>query len=419
MMDYIRKKFQEWREGVLIKSLAGSNVTHLGHFFNRHPEKINQPLLNGETPLVTACRHGKIFAVEFLIEKGADVNLAGPDGTLPLNAAFENGHFSTFRFLLDHGGNPLLLDRKNLSAIDLAALAGNEDLTLRCLEVQKGRSAALHMAAFSGHARLVEKLLEAGADATAEDEGGKTVLQRALFPRPGKTVQARRDILAALLKAGASASAGEPPPFYLEAQGGGDPGILKALLEAGARANIRDASGKTAVHAAAVNANIAALELLIRLSPIDVNFQDAEGNTPLHLAAAHFLGDRRPSAILLAAGADPRLRNAKGESPLDMLRRDPKNASLIILLEKNATPPKDEEWKEAPGGVIWSRTNKEKSYTIAEQFNFASGLRTSIFRDLTVKASQADGFNNVIDKDSIEKAREMHDRIKRRKSSGF
>jgi ankyrin repeat protein len=54
-----------------------------------------------------------------------------------------------------------------------------------------------------------------------------------------------------------------------------------------------------------------------------VNFRNSKGMTALHFLLRK-RSDRKHIAMLLGYGADPTIRNAEGESPLDMVahRRD-------------------------------------------------------------------------------------------------
>jgi cytohesin len=76
----------------------------------------------------------------------------------------------------------------------------------------------LHEAAFAGHARVMQALLQAGADREARDVGGRTPLHAAVMANQIGTVRA-------LLSAGADSRAldegGHTPLDYAELQGKG------------------------------------------------------------------------------------------------------------------------------------------------------------------------------------------------------
>ena len=71
----------------------------------------------GFTALLFAAREGDLASGRTLVNAKADVNLADPDGTIPLIEAIINFHFDFAAFLLDHGANPNTQDSKGRSAL--------------------------------------------------------------------------------------------------------------------------------------------------------------------------------------------------------------------------------------------------------------------------------------------------------------
>jgi hypothetical protein len=123
----------------------------------------------------------------------------------------------------------------------------------------------LHNAAAQGHARLVARLLELGADVNARDARGYTPL--------------------------------------IDAAYGGRDAIVKQLLAAGARSDVRPTDGPTALIAAVQAESPAVVELLLAAGA-DPNLADTAGQTPL--AAAERAG-RTAIAV--------RLKSATGAAP--------------------------------------------------------------------------------------------------------
>ena len=95
----------------------------------------------------------------------------------------------------------------------------------------------------------------------------------------------------------------------------GIPEIARVLLEHGANPNTVDPWGRTALHLASIEGDIAAVELLLEHG-VNVDVRDKQGCTPLHNAA------RNPNlqvvAALLDRGADPHARTNNGETPFQL-----------------------------------------------------------------------------------------------------
>jgi ankyrin repeat protein len=62
---------------------------------------------------------------------------------------------------------------------------------------------------------------------------------------------------------------------------------------------------------------------------VDLDYQGPFGNTLLHVAAA--AGDVREVKRLLAAGADPRIANREGRTPLEVARMARKPRVCAVL----------------------------------------------------------------------------------------
>lgn len=97
----------------------------------------------------------------------------------------------------------------------------------------------------------------------------------------------------------------------------GCPRIAETLLRAGADPNVRDPIlGLTISHDAARDGYLDTLQVLAQ-NGADVNLLDKKGNLPLHLAAQEGCLDV-VQYLVNCCNAQPFLRNAKGQTPLDL-----------------------------------------------------------------------------------------------------
>ena len=169
----------------LCEAVAGSRpelVTYLldnGANVNAHNEDM--------TALVSACAYDGAKLAKLLLTRGADPNLAAPDGGLrPLDAA--ELQCDVMKVLLEHGADPNLLFAGNSTALLEALRSDDVDDKAALLTVLLEHEAdpnkadpetgetPLMIAALAVEVDLVKLLLEHGADVTQADRDGRAVL---------------------------------------------------------------------------------------------------------------------------------------------------------------------------------------------------------------------------------------------------
>jgi ankyrin repeat protein len=197
-------------------------------------------------------------AIENFLALGVDPNEPEPDGTTPLMRAVHGQMPNTAQLLIDAGA-----------------------------DVQKANSygvTALYIAARAGDSSATRMLLAAGADANAA------------LPTSGETV---------LMTA---AKAGDPATVAALLTGGIEGVSLADLGEARAAARIAEAAGYSLLPNPAIATNYA-----------DVNARDRwYGRTPLMIAAAE--GHLDAVRLLIEAGSDLNLADAEGSTALSLAR---------------------------------------------------------------------------------------------------
>ena len=142
---------------------------------------------DGSTPLACVCINGTPDLAELLLTRGADPNLAAPDGGLrPLDAA--SLHYEVMKVLLEHGANPNLPFDGDRTALLEALRSDDVDDKAALLTVLLEHEAdpnkadpetgetPLMIAALAVEVDLVKLLLEHGADVTQVDRDGRAVL---------------------------------------------------------------------------------------------------------------------------------------------------------------------------------------------------------------------------------------------------
>ena len=108
---------------------------------------------------------------------------------------------------------------------------------------------------------------------------------------------------------------GRTPLFYAAIDG--DLALVSELVRHGANPDARDKSLWSPLHFAAQEGWPEVADLLLRHGAT-VDAQDSYGNTPLGRAVFASRGQGDVIKVLLSAGADKRLKNNHGISPLDL-----------------------------------------------------------------------------------------------------
>ncbi|ASU33511.1 ankyrin repeat domain-containing protein [Mucilaginibacter xinganensis] len=133
----------------LFEASAAGRFDVVANLVYAHPDAVNFYAEDGFTPLGLACYFGHYEIAQYLVLKGADVNMPSNNGfsVYPLHSAAAGNFTQIARMLIE---NNALVNVK-----------------------QKAGVTALHSAAQNGNIDLLITLLEHGADVTVRMEGGK------------------------------------------------------------------------------------------------------------------------------------------------------------------------------------------------------------------------------------------------------
>jgi ankyrin repeat protein len=133
---------------------------------------------------------GKLDRIEELVKAIPEsVNAVSTDGFTPLGYAAYFGHLEAARMLLEHGANPNVVSKNDLSVAPLhSALAGGQT-AIALLLIEKGANTnlqngdgwtPLHYAADIGDAEIANLLIEIGADHALKNNDEKTAAMLAV-----------------------------------------------------------------------------------------------------------------------------------------------------------------------------------------------------------------------------------------------
>jgi ankyrin repeat protein len=275
--------------------------------------------VGGLTTLVYAARSGCTRCVRSLVAAGADVDKPTPEGMTPLMIAIDNQRYDTARLLLDEGANPHVWDWYGRTALYVA------------VDMSSFRGRQSHPTASSETSAndVIRLLLEAGVNPNPQMNMHR--------PSRGGNIGRFADELL---------TTGTTP--LLRAAIGADVDAVRLLLEHGALVDLPNVHGITPLMAAAGHvsgrggrpdseqAQARAIELLDMLlaAGADINAKitddssrtanvgrqpnavtERKGQNALYGAIRNGWGD--VVEHLLAKGADPKITDALGRTPVD------------------------------------------------------------------------------------------------------
>lgn len=295
---------------------AGSNP-------NYRPAEISSALL--------LCLEKEYYALaKKMVAHGAEVDIRNNKGWTPLIWASIKGRKATVEFLLGHNANVHLCNNDGWNAITGAYFKKHLDIVDLLKEAgavfgANYSEAAMLSAYENGHHKIVEMLLEQGANPDVGDEEGNSLPIKA-------AKNGHYELLSKLIDKGCDVNCcnSSKTPLIVILSYGENPGIIKQILEAGADINLATEDGTTALHYAAFFNHISTVELLTsKGANLNAKATDSE-LTPLMIAGQR--GYKRVVEILVTAGASMQQRDkenqtAKG-STLKCAPRD-KNKRLV------------------------------------------------------------------------------------------
>lgn len=253
------------------------------------------------TPLVVAADQSRIDIVRILLQAGADINTQGPGFRTALFRSAWIGDLETLNCLVAAGADINICDDvDSMTALGAATQRGHLRIVQTLLQAGADTNAQDHSslveAVQRGNIEILKCLLDAGADVNQPARDGITALEIAVNMGHSEIVQT-------LLQAGADTNAHDHSSL-LEAVRSGYIEILNSLLDAGADVNQPSRGGMTALEFAVQEKNMKFVRILLQAGA-DVNRSTSNRFYMTALITAILQGSIDVMDILLEAGADP------------------------------------------------------------------------------------------------------------------
>ena len=303
----------------------------------------------GNTPLRVAALKGGTKIIKMLLAAAANPNIQNKNGQTPLSAAAGNGSSEITKLLLDAGANPNVENDTGQTPLSFAAGSRSPETVKLLLDAKAdpngGKMNAPLLSAINARdAASAELLLQAGASPNVKGMITFSIPNnsRDVTPLYAAVLTKQFPIVQLLLKYKADPNDAQTDGRAVIFDALTYPDILNALLEAGAKAEVRDETdaSQTAgtgsfafrlqnltrpdlkrtplLFAAGEETNFLAVAALLQHGA-NPNATDGQGDTPLHQAAAG-LADEKVFTLLLEHKANPNVRNNDGKTPLDLVK---------------------------------------------------------------------------------------------------
>ncbi len=264
--------------------------------------------LRGQTPLMWAASAGRLDAVSALLAAGAGVNRETPNGFTPLFFALESGKPGAASALIAAGADVKHRGPENTSALQMALYQKNWAAAEELVRLDGGDVAELdregrrplHVAAAAGQGSLVAALIERGAEVDALSGPSKiTWVTEANFGLPPPPVQPTTALIAAakagqadvmwqLVRAGADEHFvdGAGVNLVLAAVQGRNATALGLAIELAGDPNVADKTKTTALHMLAGGPFFPELPAMLRVLAAHgarADISNAKGKTALQV----------------------------------------------------------------------------------------------------------------------------------------
>jgi ankyrin repeat protein len=261
--------------------------------------------LGNWTPLMYAARANALDAGRALVKAQAGLDLVDPDGATALVIAIVNAHYEFAALLLEAGADPNVVDKD----AGMGALYAAADM--HRLAVGHGRPNPKPVGLMTA-VQLAKLLLDRGANPNSRLR--RAILQRHHTAGDSTLAEGATPFLRA-------AKSGDIEMMRVLVAGGADPKLAmpnksNALMYAAGLGWRNGSPAAPSYDQGSDEEAVEAIRFLLELG-FDIRETNDAGDTALHAAVS---GRSSPAIIsfLIAEGADPEIKNKRGQTPLSV-----------------------------------------------------------------------------------------------------
>lgn len=309
-----------------------------------------------QTPLHHAVLSHNEDIIRLLLAAGADVNAGQEECDPPLYTAVNcESPLNIIQCLLDHEARVSAMSSYEETPLHRATTKEIIDLLLKYVNDRStvdirnlDGHTALHRALIHDlDDGIVASLVEAGACVSIKDRNKKTPLHEAAWKGSERSMRLLLNNVKQTSDLDVRDDNGLTALYYAFDNASAER-ILALLLEAGASVATKDYYSQTPLHLAAMEGSVASMGLLLNhvKQTSDLNIQDTDGSTALHLA----IRGEFPTKVemLLESGADFNVRSNDKSSALELALKS-KEIEIRKLAEDFVAV---NEWRAGTGALV-------------------------------------------------------------------
>ncbi|XP_043944642.1 E3 ubiquitin-protein ligase MIB2-like [Protopterus annectens] len=275
----------------LLSEAAKGNVERLKILIQKFPSKVNIKH-QGKTALHVASHQGHIDIVKMLLEAKADVEVQDDNGDRAMHFATYGNEHEVSKLLIKHGAS--------------------------VNSVNSARQTPLHVAAQKGYAEVVRVLCYNKCDVNIQDADGNTPLHLAVDHNYEEIIE----LLTAVKSLNCSlVNYIGYNPLHTAALKGSKVGVQRILIRARSLADDKKEDGFGPLHLAAYNGRTDVVKVLLKEGCCNKNARNNQGQTSLMLAACQ--GHAETAFLLVRENSNINVQDEDGNTALHLLLQKP------------------------------------------------------------------------------------------------